>query len=489
MRPITKIFRWPLRQSLSVRLLFLILLFSSFFTIIVAGIQLVHDYRQDFDIIEKQMDQIQKGFSESAARNVWNFDTDGIRRQLEGLIRIQGIDYIEIFSLDNTSSAALGRIPKTGMIERRFPLEYQDDYYSRRKVGEIYVIAGLEGVYRRLWSKAILILCSQAAKTFMVSFIIILIIRYLVSRHLYSLGKYTRNLDLDRLEEPLVLKRKPAKKEKPDELDSVVAAINHMRTKLKRSARQLESKSRMEGELAAAAAIQRALLPTRAPVIKGFDLASAFFPANEVSGDYYDFIPIDDRHIAMVVADVSGKGVAAAMHANTLRILLRNRPELLHRPTELCCALNQNLNRDMPANQFLTMSYLVLDFINAEAAYVSAGHEPIVVSSLRRPRSLFLKPRGYPFCRPLADAFADRIQEERFPIHTGDMFFIYTDGLTDVTNKNGEPFGEQRLYGLVERFNKLDPQSFLNAIMGQVRIFKGDVHQPDDITMIAFKRL
>lgn len=482
-------FRWSLRQSLPLRLLFSILLFSSFFTLIVAGIQLIHDYRQDLDGIEVQMNQIQKGFSDSVARNVWNFDMDGIRRQLEGLTQIQDIEYVEIFTIDNTSLAAMGRLPQKGMIERRFPLRYQDAYYSHRKVGELYVVAGLDSVYQRIWSKAILILCSQAAKTFMVSFIILVIIRYLVSRHLYRLGKYARDLDLSRLDEPLVLDRKYAKKNNPDELDAVVTAINHMRTKLKKSAQQLESKSRMEGELAAAAAIQQALLPTRAPVIKGFDLASAFFPANEVSGDYYDFIPIGDHHLAMVVADVSGKGVAAAMHANTLRTLLHNQPERLLSPAELCCSLNLNFKREMPANQFLTMGYLLLDVVTADVVLVSVGHEPMVVSSFRRPQSLLLKPRGYPFCQLLAEAFEDRIREERFTIRTDDLFFIYTDGLTDVMNDNGEMFGEQRLYALVDKFNKLDTQSLLNAIMDQVRTFQGNMHQPDDITMIAFKRL
>lgn len=483
-----KAFKWPGRRSLSLRMLFYILLYSSFFTLLVTTIQLLHDYRQDINIIEKQMDQIQKGYSESVARNVWNFDKDGIRMQLDGLLRIQDIDYVEIFSTNHTSLGAIGKIPTKGSISRIFSLEYQDAYYTPRKVGELYVVAGLEGVYDRIRSKAVLILGSQAVKTFMVSGIIILIIQYLVSQHLNTMGRYARKLDLNRLEEALVLRRKPSKGDRSDELDLVVSAINQMRVTLKKSAQQLEAKARMEGELNAAAAIQRSLLPTQAPVIEGFDLASMFFPANEVSGDYYDFIAIDHERLALVVVDVSGKGVAAAMHANSARILMRNDPALLNHPARLCCSLNRSLQGEMPDNQFLTMIYLVLDCRSTEAIYANAGHEPIVVSSPQRQKPLFLKPKGYPICGPTSASFPERIQQERFAIQCDDMILLYTDGLTDVMSENGERFGEKRLYDLVQNLRTLDAQTFLEHIVETLRAFQGNADQPDDITMIALKR-
>ncbi len=483
-----KTFRWPGRQSISLRMLFFILLYSSFFTLLVTAIQLLHDYRQDINIIEKQIDQIQKGYSESVARNVWNFDKDGIRMQLDGLLRIQDIDYVEIFSTDNTSLGSIGKVPTQGSISRRFPLEYQDAYYSTRKVGELYVIAGLKGVYARIWSKAVVILGSQAVKTFMVSGIIILIIQYLISQHLKTMGQYARKLDLNRLEDPLVLPRRPSKTERSDELDLVVSAINQMRITLKKSVQQLEAKARMEGELNAAAAIQRSLLPARSPVIEGFDVASMYFPANEVSGDYYDFIAIDNRHLALVVVDVSGKGVAAAMHANSVRVLMRNSPKLLNSPARLCCSLNRSLQGEMPKKHFLTMNYLLLDYRVAKAIYVSAGHEPIVVCSPKRPKPLFLKPKGYPLGGLSVALFAERIQEGRVAIQCGDMVFLYTDGLTDVFSEAGERFGEKRLYDLVHNLSALDARSFLERIIETVRVFQGHADQPDDITMIALKR-
>jgi len=253
--------------------------------------------------------------------------------------------------------------------------------------------------------------------------------------------------------------------------------------------KEMEIQARLQGELNAAATIQKACTPKTLPVLDDFEMAAQFNPAKEMSGDYFDIIKIDDRHVVFVIADVSGKGVSAAMYANITRVLVRDKETLLSSPVKLLSSLNQSLKKEFHSNHFLTMSYMVLDLKKFEVTYASAGHEPLILIRGEEKKITFLKPRGYPFSDLHADLFEERICQETILIHSGDLLFLYTDGLTDAENKQGEMFGEDRLYETLLDL-QLHPVSQIPELIAErIRKFSGAAQQNDDITMIALKRV
>jgi len=263
---------------------------------------------------------------------------------------------------------------------------------------------------------------------------------------------------------------------------------------IKKSSEEMEVQARMEGELNAAAKVQQSFSPQSLPQLEQFEIASMFRPAREISGDYYDIIRIDERYIALIVADVSGKGVSAAMYANIARVLLRDKTRFHNDPVEVLCNLNESLKKEFLTSHFLTLAYVLLDLKESTVSYASAGHEPIVLLSPAQETYQLLKPKGYPFSELHADMFDMRIQQESYQMQSGDFIFIYTDGLTDVENEASEMYGEDRLYEQLHKIIQESPKEFgaqqlQDEISQQLITHQGTADQTDDITMIVLKRV
>jgi len=291
--------------------------------------------------------------------------------------------------------------------------------------------------------------------------------------------------DLKQLDNSIMLSRKKHKNEEPNELDQVISSINSMIENLKKSAQEMKERARMEGELNAAALVQKSFAPKKAPILNDFEISSMFYPAREISGDYYDVIKISDRYIGLIVADVSGKGVSAAMYANVARVLLRDKALIENEPVDLLCSLNNSLKKELHTNHFLTLCYMLLDIQESTVTYASAGHEPIVLINQKESEYKLLKPRGYPFSELLGDLFDSRIAQESYLMQSGDLLFCYTDGLTDVVNNEGNMYGEESLYKLI---HDLSAQQITDEIYKTLMSYQGSAEQTDDITMIALKK-
>ncbi|MGK0289056.1 MAG: serine phosphatase RsbU (regulator of sigma subunit)/HAMP domain-containing protein [bacterium] len=251
----------------------------------------------------------------------------------------------------------------------------------------------------------------------------------------------------------------------------------------------IQKNSRMEGEFKAVMAVQCSFLPKTNPTISGFDIASTFSPANEVSGDYYDFIEISPNETAFIIADVSGKGISAAMYGNVARTLLRNEAIDLKTPKKVLSALNQNLKREFQDNRFLTLCYGLLDYEKSTITYASAGHEPLVLIRGKTRQIEFLKPSGFPFSQLHADLFDDRLEEKTYQLESGDLLFFYTDGWTDVIDENDDMYGEERLYSLVQSLASYSANEVIQKAYRRIVMFQGDNDQTDDITAIVLKKL
>lgn len=475
-------------HALVYRLLVYIIFFSVFFTLVASSVQLYLDYQKDVRQLDAIFVQIEQSYLQSLSLSVWNLDYELIDNILDGIIVLPDIQQVLVEDENGRIIARKGKSEVVQVVSQRFQLNHVDDTGRRTSIGAVQITASLAGIYQRLKERSLVILGTQAVSTFLLAGFIMFIFQYLLTRHLKTMADYTKNLDLDHLEEPLLLNRPGLLYTKPDELDKVTSAINEMVEKLKESSQVIQVKARMEGELNAAAKVQQSFSPNRPTSLEGFDLASLFFPAREVSGDYYDFIRINQDYLALVVADVSGKGVSAAMYANIARVLLHDKSELILEPVELMRSLNHRLKYEIIGHHFLTMSYVLLNIPNAEVTYANAGHEPLVLVRNDQSDCTLLKPPGYPFCELRADKFDERIKQEKYQMNAGDLIFCYTDGLTDTLNERGDFFGEDRLYSLVKKHACLSTNEFLQTIFEAIRSFQGNTDQTDDITMIALKR-
>lgn len=474
-------------HSLIFRLFFYIVLVSSFFTFITTAIQLFSYYQKDVNRIHVMLDQIGESYIQGLTLSVWNIDTDLSRNLLIGILNLPDIIYVVVRDENDDIFASMGNPGNGSVISQKFNLEYTVQEH-KEFIGTLEVLASLEGVYLRLREKVLVILGTQAVNTFLLSTFIILVVQYLITRHLRTMASYTRHLDLDKLDTPLELHRKKSGQGKPDELDQVVNSVNEMVTKLNKSSHEMQIQARMKGELDAAAKVQRSFTPENPPLLEDFELASLFYPAREVSGDYYDIIRINERYVALVVADVSGKGVSAAMYANIARVLLRDKLSFNIEPVQLLKSLHNSLKKEFRGNHFLTLSYVLIDIEETSITFANAGHEPLVLVKNNGSGYELLKPRGYPFCELQAELFSERITQDSYIMQSGDLIFCYTDGLTDVVNEKGEMYGEEKLYKKLEELHDLPVEQVLQRIYESLCIWQGKSSQTDDITMIGLKR-
>jgi PAS domain S-box-containing protein len=228
------------KHSIARELIAYIFLFSSLITLIGTGVQLYLDYREDLRTVEERMRQIQESYLESIIRSLWDTDYHLLRIQLEGILKLPDMQYAEIRQDGEIIiSSGIRKFEKN--IGRQVPL-----IYTRRgmsdNLGTLYITASLEGVYNRLTEKVVIILITQSVKTFMVSTFIFFLFYFLIGRHLHEIAAYTRYFDMKVSDKSLVLKRKPRKDSKKDELDQVVFSINEMHANLRGLYRFLEKK-------------------------------------------------------------------------------------------------------------------------------------------------------------------------------------------------------------------------------------------------------
>ena len=215
------------QKPLGIRLLTAILLYSSIITLIATGTQLWLDYRYELSAIDERLLQIEVSSRNSLANSLWEISPAQIQVQLDGLLQLPDVRYLEINSSFNDFYVA-GNKPTSGaIVERHYALEHHDSGRGTISVGELTLILSLDEVYQRLADKVLVILASQGIKTFLVSIFILTLFHRLITQHLGSMAAYARRLKLDHLDTPLELKRNS--KHQDDELSQVVDAMNTMR--------------------------------------------------------------------------------------------------------------------------------------------------------------------------------------------------------------------------------------------------------------------
>ena len=212
---------------------------------------------------------------------------------------------------------------------------------------------------------------------------------------------------------------------------------------------ETRSQERIRRELQIARDIQQHLLPDRCPEIPGFTIAGRATSATEVGGDYYDFMEIDDDHLGIVLADVSGKGVHAALIVAMIRSAFRTQARNTTDVREVLSKVNDFIAQDLPQNMFCTCVYGVLEFSTHTFSYARAGHEPVLIAHESEPTELH-SPDGFALGVIGSPDFKDMLEVETIVLNPGDRMLLFSDGLTEAMNASGEEFGMQRILHILE---------------------------------------
>jgi len=247
---------------------------------------------------------------------------------------------------------------------------------------------------------------------------------------------------------------------------------------------QLIEKQRLETQLEVARQVQLELLPPRDPQLEGFDISAYNFPTEEVSGDYYDWVRVYDDQIGVVIADVAGKGVPAALLMAFLRASLRAASHIGYAPHISMSKVNYLLWESIERNQFVTAFYGILDATNPTLAYSNAGHNPPLLIDVDG-KTRFEERGGVPL-----GMFRDSRYYEYFAtIEPGQMLVLYTDGVTEAMNPSGEEYGGQRLVAAALRGRHLSARELIDFIHRDVIDWTDGLGAHDDVTFFIIKAL
>ena len=270
---------------------------------------------------------------------------------------------------------------------------------------------------------------------------------------------------------------------KPFEMLEVKARV---RSLLKAKAYADAVREAMERDLSIAREIQMGILPADfSPCTDGtgLDIFAMMEPAKQVGGDLYEVLRVDDDHVVVVIGDVSGKGIPAALFMAVTVTLVRSMARQLLRPEEILSRLNDELAAQNPRGMFVTVACLVIDLRTGRITGASAGHNAL----------LLVRPTGalqpvFPSSGMVAGLFPDRpITSESLQLKAGDTLVMFTDGVTDAANPDQESFGDDRLMDCLANDLKGSARDTVEKVAGAVRAFSAGAPQFDDITILAVR--
>ncbi|PYQ68681.1 MAG: hypothetical protein DMG01_30460, partial [Acidobacteria bacterium] len=271
-----------------------------------------------------------------------------------------------------------------------------------------------------------------------------------------------------------------------DQLGELAGSFNQMTASIEDLLREAAEKKRLEEELRIAHEIQMSLLPQGPLRMPGLSVTAVCVPAREVGGDYYDFLPLDDHRLGVLIADVSGKGTSAALYMAELKGLMLSLSRIHTSPRDLLIDANRIIAEHLDARSFITMTYAILDL------RTRAGHTPLIYvpgPGLEARRAKILAPDGLVLGLKIdkGETFERLLQEDTILLHDGDLFVFFTDGISEAMNARDDCFGENRLGQLAETHAHLPSDELRERVLREISAFVGDAPQHDDMTMILLK--
>lgn len=278
--------------------------------------------------------------------------------------------------------------------------------------------------------------------------------------------------------------------ESTDEIGNLAEAFNHMLDDLNEYFEKIKvitaEKERISAELNVATQIQADMLPSIFPPFPNrteFDIYASMKPAKEVGGDFYDFFFVDEDHLALVMADVSGKGVPAALFMVIAKTLIKNRAQMGGTPSEILSDVNDQLCEGNETDLFVTVWLAILEISTGKGIASNAGHEDPVIQRAGQSFEL-IKTKHSP---AVAVMEGMQFREHEFELYPGDSLYIYTDGVPEATNQKEEFFGANRMLEALNRSVGASPREILDTVKKEIESFAGGAPQFDDITMLCLQ--
>jgi sigma-B regulation protein RsbU (phosphoserine phosphatase) len=242
---------------------------------------------------------------------------------------------------------------------------------------------------------------------------------------------------------------------------------------------------RIKEELDLARKIQQGLFPKASPEIAGLDISGVSVPALSVGGDYYDFVQLGPKKILAVVADVSGKGMSAALYMSKIQGMVQLAAHMYGTPKEMLININRRIFDGLDRKSFITMILALFDLKKKEVRICRAGHNKALLSVDRKIR--FLEGGGIGLGLERGPLFENAIEEVRIPIKRESLFLFYTDGITEAMNEKQQQLGEDAIVDVLKAKRLLSAKKIQQAILTAVEKFRGTAEQNDDVTMVVVK--
>jgi len=386
------------------------------------------------------------------------------------------------------------RYPAMHHVDRfHYPTMHRDDFHGRdildfshpifenvtkKKIGTARIGMSADSVKRLVW---------DALKRVAVTSIIILLIGVLaamiwvrwITRPISDLAHGAGIIGAGNLSHRF-------KVDSRNEIGELAGIFNKMTGDLDRAQKELIAKRQLEHEIELARSIQATLLPEHIPALCNIDIAAYYRSAREVGGDYYDFIAIDQEHLGVLIADVSGKSVAAAFLMGITRAVVRTLAVGDPSPGRVLARVNAVLKTNLKKGMFVTMGYAVINVRTFKILVASAGHNPLFYFRGDEPAALPVNPPGSAL-GVLRDTGGAPIAEESYQLSKGDLLVYSTDGICEALNAQNEFYGDPRMLRIVGDRRTDTAERIKQALVADLDAFYAGAEQSDDITLVLLK--
>jgi len=244
-------------------------------------------------------------------------------------------------------------------------------------------------------------------------------------------------------------------------------------------------KNLIEEELKIAKNIQEGLLPVNSFRFDNIEISCLSKPARIIGGDFYDVIQIDEENILVVIADVSGKGLPAALYMAKVQALIRFASKIFTSPRDIMIEVNKQVFDRFEKRSFVTVSLGLFNLNSRKVKFIRAGHNPAIFA--RNGSIELLNTRGIGLGLDKDELFKNSLDEYEIEFGKGNLLFFYTDGLNEAMNKEREEFGMERLINILKQHKKMTPSELSSILINEVDAFSENAEQHDDITLVVVK--
>ena len=255
-----------------------------------------------------------------------------------------------------------------------------------------------------------------------------------------------------------------------------------------RAHQEMQAKRQLEAELHNAGEVQRILLPTSEPRLEGYTIAGRNRPARILSGDFYDYVRVDDRHFGAVIADVSGKGFPAALIAATTRAALQAHALGKLTPATVLAAVNRQVCEDIRGDTFISMIYLIFEQGSPHITLARAGHPHPLIWRRATGTVERVESGGMGVGIDDGDTFERVTKDTTVTLQSGDLMLLYTDGVDEAIDSEGAEFGVERIQSLLAKVAPEGAKAVVDQLMEALNDFVGGKASNDDVTLIALQK-